>query len=93
MSCICGGQLVDGPFGPRLSESEEDRMQQMVPALEAFLRGAGPSPEATMLFWATLRAELVTKLALAYLVESGQVHVTGHDETGTPLLGLREPGP
>jgi hypothetical protein len=88
MSCICGGHLIPGPFGAGLRE--EDYERQLAPALEAFLRRAGPSTEETMAFWVKLRNELALKLALAFLLETGQVHVNRHDEIGKPLLGRRE---
>jgi hypothetical protein len=87
MSCICGGALIEGPFGAGLREEEYEL--RLAPALEAFLRAAGPASEETMAFWVTLRNDLARKLALAFLLESGQVHVNRHDETGKPLLGHR----
>jgi hypothetical protein len=91
MSCICGGALIEGPFGAGLSEEEYEL--RLAPAFAAFLRSAGPSSEETMAFWAKLRNELALKLALAFLLETGQVHVNRHDETGKPLLGRREHSP
>ena len=90
MTCVCGGTLIPGPFGPGVAEADRDA--QFPPALEQFLTRAGASTELTMQAWADARDRLAIDIALVQLLEQGQIECTGTTATNEPLFVRKEPG-
>jgi hypothetical protein len=87
-ACICGGQMIVGPFGP--GSTKKERHEEMAGALVEFLRG-GARLEASIAEWASLRDRLAIDLALAQLLEAGDVDVIGTNADGEALFQRREP--
>jgi hypothetical protein len=91
MSCICGGQFIEGPFGDGTKRSKDERMQQMVEALDQLVRQAPGSTRLTLDYWAELRQQLAIDLVLAHLIEHGQIEVSHRAADGEPGFVIREP--
>jgi hypothetical protein len=75
--CIRGRDLILGPFGDADAHFGE--------AMERLLRRTGGSSADTLRGWITLRQTLAVYLALAHLVERGEVEVTGWDADADAL--------
>jgi hypothetical protein len=89
--CVCGGDLIRGPFGPGFGPdvTEAEREQRIAEALKRFLDKAGPATEDTLFYWIKVCERLALDVGPAHMLESGELEVVGLGNNGDPLLALR----